>query len=161
MADIIPYPNWLPLAQRAQKNRTHQTPYRADQPAVGNPIFQPMTDDVAVTWNVSWKFTLQQERAFWQWIRSDKYLNNGNNWFYMLIDLGGSGLQLQELHFTSDGLPVQTSIEGGVVTWAGSVIARSMFNSDDEFDDIIVEFDPVWWSILDIAMSREMPEYTQ
>ena len=31
----------------------------------------------------------------------------------MNINLGGSGLQLQELHFTQ--MPVQTSIDGGVV----------------------------------------------
>lgn len=156
----IPYPDWLPLSQRASKNRTIQTPYRSDQPAVGNPIFQPMTDDLAVTWSVSWKFTLQQERAFWQWIRSDKYLNNGNNWFSMLIDLGGSGLQLQELHFTSDGLPVQSSIDGGVVTWTGNVIAREMNNPDDQYDDIIVELAPVWWSWLDEVINRDLPEYT-
>lgn len=155
----IPYPDWLPLSQRASKNRTIQTPYRSDQPAVGNPIFQPMTDDLAVTWSVSWKFTLQQERAFWQWIRSDKYLNNGNNWFSMLIDLGGSGLQLQELHFTSDGLPVQSSIDGGVVTWTGNVITRAMNNTDDQYDDIIVELPPVWWSWLDEIINRDLPRY--
>lgn len=155
----IPYPDWLPLSQRASKNRTHQTPYRSDQPAVGAPIFQPMTDDLAVTWSVSWKFTLQQERAFWQWIRSDKYLNNGNNWFSMLIDLGGSGLQLQELHFTSGGLPVQSSIDGGVVTWTGNVIARALNNTDDQYDDIIVELSPVWWSILDEVINRDLPRY--
>lgn len=156
----IPYPDWLPLSQTAQKNRTQQIPYRADEPAVGAPIFQPLTDDVAVTWNVSWILTRAQERAFWQWIRSPNYLNHGNEWFTMLIDIGGSGMQLQELHFTKDGMPVQTSITGGVVTWTGSVVARELNNSDDEYDDIIVEIDAVWWSILDIAMTREMPEYT-
>lgn len=155
---VIPYPDWLPLSQRAQKNRTHQTHYRSDQPAVGAPIFQPMTDDIAVTWNVSWIFTLQQERAFWQWIRSDKYLNNGSNWFSMLIDLGGSGLQLQELHFTADGLPVQSNISGGTVTWTGTVIARELNNTDDQYDDIIVELPPVWWSWLDEVINRDLPQ---
>ena len=43
----IAYPSWLPLAQRASKNMTTQTPFRSDQPAVGAPIFQKLTTDVA------------------------------------------------------------------------------------------------------------------
>lgn len=156
----IPYPSWLPLAQKAQKNRTHQTPYRADQPAVGAPIFQPMTDDIGVTWSLTWKFTRLQERAFWQWIRSQRYLKNGNEWFTMPINLGGSGLQVQELHFTQDGLPVQTSIDGGVITWTGSVIARKMNNTDDAFDDVLVELDERWFGWLDEVINRDLPEYT-
>lgn len=41
-----------------------------------------------------------------------------------MIDLGGSGLQEQTLHFTD--YPVQTSIDGGVVTWTGNVIAKNL-----------------------------------
>lgn len=155
----IPYPSWLPKPQRAQKNMSFQNPFRSDVPAVGAPIFQPLTDDISTSWSLRWVFTLEQERAFSQWLRSQNYLNNCNNWFSLAIDIGGSGMQLQELHFTD--FPAQTSIDGGAVTWTGSVICRELFNSDDEFDDIIVEIDPVWWSILDIAMSREMPRYTE
>ena len=73
---IIKYPDWLPLAQRASKNLTQQTPFRSDQPAVGAPIFQKMTTDIAATWSLTWKFTLAEERAFIQWLRSPSYLNN-------------------------------------------------------------------------------------
>ncbi|HAS9376356.1 TPA: hypothetical protein ND788_004876, partial [Enterobacter hormaechei] len=79
------------------------------------------------------------------------YLNRGLNWFRMNINLGGSGLQLQELHFTQ--MPVQTSIDGGVVTWTGTVIANHLYNADDEFDDIIVELPPPWDSWLDIVVT--------
>lgn len=153
---IIKYPDWLPLAQRASKNLTQQTPFRSDQPAVGAPIFQKLTTDIAATWSLTWKFTLAEERAFIQWLRSPSYLNKCNNWFTMMIDLGGSGLQEQTLHFTD--YPVQTSIDGGVVTWTGNVIAKKLNNTMDEFDDVLVELDYRWYSWLDEVVSRELPQ---
>ena len=153
---IVKYPDWLPLAQRASKNLTQQTPFRSDQPAVGAPIFQKLTTDIAATWSLTWVFSLEQERAFMQWLRSSKYLNHCNNWFTMMIDLGGSGLQEQTLHFTD--YPVQTSIDGGVVTWTGNVIAKKLNNTMDEFDDVLVELDYRWYSWLDEVVSRELPQ---
>lgn len=154
---IVPYPSWLPLAQRASKNMTTQTPFRSDQPAVGAPIFQKLTTDVAVTWSLTWVFTMEQERAFMQWLRSPKYLNKCNEWFTMDVDLGGSGRQNQTLHFTD--YPVQTSINGGVVTWTGNVIAKTLNNSDDDYDDIIVEYPPNQRLWLDEIVNRDWPEY--
>lgn len=153
---IIKYPDWLPLAQRASKNLTQQTPFRSDQPAVGAPIFQKLTTDIAATWSLTWKFTLAEERAFIQWLRSPSYLNKCNNWFTMRVDLGGSGLQEQTLHFTD--YPVQTSIDGGVVTWTGNVIAKKLNNTMDEFDDVLVELDYRWYSWLDEVVNRELPQ---
>lgn len=154
---VVPYPSWLPLAQRASKNMTTQTPFRSDQPAVGAPIFQKLTTDVAVTWSLTWVFTMEQERAFMQWLRSPKYLNKCNEWFTMDVDLGGSGRQNQTLHFTD--YPVQTSINGGVVTWTGNVIAKTLNNSDDDYDDIIVEYPPNQRLWLDEIVNRDWPEY--
>lgn len=153
----ISYPSWLPLAQRASKNMTTQTAFRSDQPAVGAPIFQKLTTDVAVTWGLTWVFTLEQERAFMQWLRSPKYLNKCNEWFTMDIDLGGSGRQNQTLHFTD--YPAQTSINGGVVTWTGNVIAKTLNNSDDDYDDVIVEYPPNQRLWLDEIVNRDWPEY--
>ena len=153
---IIKYPGWLPLAQRASKNLTFQTPFRKDTPAVGAPIFQKLTTDIAATWSLTWVFTLAEERAFIQWLRSPNYLNKANNWFTMMIDLGGSGLQEQTLHFTD--YPVQTSIDGGVVTWTGNVIAKKLNNTMDEFDDVLVELDYRWYSWLDEVVNRELPQ---
>lgn len=153
----IAYPSWLPLAQRASKNMTTQTPFRSDRPAVGAPIFQKLTTDVAVTWSLTWVFTLEQDRAFMQWLRSPKYLNKCNEWFTMDVDLGGSGRQNQTLHFTD--YPVQTSINGGVVTWTGNVIAKTPNNSDDDYDDIIVEYPPNQRLWLDEIVNRDWPEY--
>ncbi|UPW42580.1 hypothetical protein BAHKABFF_00030 [Salmonella phage CF-SP1] len=154
---IIPYPSWLPLAQRANKNLTFQTPFRQDIPAVGAPIFQKLTTDISSQWSLTWVFTAEQEIAFMQWLRSSKYLNHCNNWFTMDIDLGGSGLQTQTLHFVD--YPVQTNITGGAVTWTGNVIAKTLNNSMDEFDDIIVELDPRWFGWLDEVINRDLPEY--
>lgn len=154
---IVKYPDWLPLAQRASKNMTFQTPFRSDQPAVGAPIFQKLTTDIATTWSLTWKFTLAQERAFIQWLRSPSYLNKANNWFTMMVDLGGSGPQEQTLHFTD--FPVQTSIDGGVVTWTGNVIAKKLNNTMDEFDDVLVELDYRWYGWLDEVVNRDLPEY--
>lgn len=92
-----------------------------------------------------------------QWLRSSKYLNNCNEWFTMDIDLGGSGRQKQTLHFTD--YPVQTSINGGVVTWTGNVIAKTLNNSDDDYDDIIVEYPPNQRLWLDEIVNRDWPEY--
>lgn len=153
---IIPYPSWLPLAQRASKNLTFQTPFRQDVPAVGAPIFQKLTTDIAATWSLTWVFTLAEEQAFIQWLRSPSYLNKANNWFTMMIDLGGSGLQEQTLHFTD--YPVQTSIDGGVVTWTGNVIAKKLNNTMDEFDDVLVELDYRWYSWLDEVVNRDLPQ---
>lgn len=154
---IIKYPDWLPLAQRASKNLTRQTPFRSDQPAVGAPIFQKLTTDIAATWSLTWKFTLEQDQAFMQWLRSPKYLNQCNEWFTMDIDLGGSGRQSQILHFTE--YPVQTSIDGGITTWTGNVIAKTLNNGDDGFDDIIVEYPPNQRLWLDEIVNRDWPEY--
>lgn len=153
---VIPYPSWLPLAQRASKNLTFQTPFRQDVPAVGAPIFQKLTTDISSQWSLTWKFTLAEERAFIQWLRSPSYLNKCNNWFTMVIDLGGSGLQEQTLHFTD--YPVQTSIDGGVVTWTGNVIAKKLNNTMDEFDDVLVELDYRWFGWLDEVVNRELPQ---
>lgn len=84
----IPYPDWLSLPQKANKSRTIDAGFRTDQPAVGAPIFQRLTDDLKTTWSLTWIFTLQEDRAFEQWYRSPRYLDNGNQWFTMLCNLG-------------------------------------------------------------------------
>jgi hypothetical protein len=154
----IPYPDWLPLAQKANKNRSSDVGFRTDQPAVGAPIYQKLTDDLKTTWTLTWLFQRGEDRAFEQWLRSPKYLDNGNQWFSMPINLGGSGVQVQELHFTADGYPKQTSDNNGVITWSATVITRGVINSDDDYSDIIVELPPVWWSWLDEVVSRDLPE---
>lgn len=155
----IPYPDWLPLAQKANKNRSSDVGFRTDQPAVGAPIYQKLTDDLKTTWTLTWLFQRGEDRAFEQWVRSPSYLDNCNQWFSMPINLGGSGVQVQELHFTADGYPKQTSDNDGVITWSGTVITRGVINSDDEYSDIIVELPPVWWSWLDEIVNRDLPEY--
>ncbi|KAK2577617.1 hypothetical protein KPH14_000399, partial [Odynerus spinipes] len=77
----------------------------------------------------------------------------------MPINLGGSGVQIQELHFTADGYPKQTSDNNGVITWSATVISRGVINSDDDDSDIIVELPPIWWSWLDEIVNRDLPEY--
>ncbi|SUC14390.1 Uncharacterised protein [Proteus vulgaris] len=156
---VIDYPDWLPLAQKADKSMTLDTGFLTDQPQVGAPIFQKLTDDLKTVWSVNWIFTLQQEQAFAQWLRSPNYLDNCNRWFRMKINLGGSGLQEQELHFVS--YPVQASINGSSVTWTGQVISKKLYNSDDEFDDIIVEFPPSFGSWLDIIVTETLPKYKE
>lgn len=151
----IPYPSWLPLAQKPNKNMQFGTGFRADQPAVGAPIFQKLTDDVVTSWTLTWIFTKEEERAFQLWLRSPNYLDNCNQWFTMPINLGGSGLQVQELHFTT--YPSQSSINGGVITWMGTVICRELNNDDDELDDIIIELSPEWYSWLDEVVNRDLP----
>lgn len=155
----IPYPDWLPLAQKANKNRSSDVGFRTDQPAVGAPIYQKLTDDLKTTWTLTWLFQRSEDRAFEQWLRSPRYLDNGNQWFTMPINLGGSGVQIQELHFTADGYPKQTSDNNGVITWSATVISRGVINSDDDDSDIIVELPPIWWGWLDEIVNRDLPEY--
>ncbi|CAI0728834.1 Uncharacterised protein [Serratia proteamaculans] len=151
----IPYPDWLPLAQKPNKARSIDSAFRTDQPAVGAPIFQRLTDDLKTTWSLTWIFTLAQDRAFEQWYRSPRYLDNGNQWFTMLCNLGGAGLQLQDLHFVAP--PVQTSINGNTTTWTGNVITRKVYNPDDEFSDVIVDLDPRWAGWLDEVVTVILP----
>lgn len=157
---IIDYPSFLPLAQTSGKNMTMQTPFRADQPAVGAQIYQKMTTDIVPSWSITWIFTARQNDAFMQWFRSPRYLNKGINWFRMAIDLGSgtAGPQVQELHFTADGMPVQTSIDGGVVTWTAKVNARRLNNEMDDYDEYLVELEPEWFGILDEVVNRILPE---
>lgn len=148
----IDYPDWLPLAQKANKNVTTDTGFRTDQPQVGAPIFQKLTDDLKASFSLTWIFTAAQHRAFIQWLRSPNYLDNGNQWFNMPISTGtgDTGLEVQELHFTTYPTWNQS---GSTFTWMGSVIARELKNSDDDFDDIIVELPPPWASWLDIIVT--------
>ncbi|MGT5975033.1 hypothetical protein ACRWUA_14600 [Escherichia coli] len=153
--ETIDYPEWFPLPQKPGKAMTFDTGFRTDQPQVGAPIFQKLTDDIKTTWSLKWILTVAQERAFQQWLRSPNYLDNCNRWFRMKVNLGGSGLQMQELHFTS--YPVQTSIDGSLVTWTGTVIAKKLNNDDDQYGDWIVEIPPQNWGLLDIAVTEKIP----
>ncbi|WP_262264227.1 hypothetical protein [Pantoea dispersa] len=148
----IPYPDWLPLAQKSNKNVTNDTGFRADQPQVGAPIFQKLTDDLKASFNLTWIFTAAQHRAFYQWLRSPNYLDNANQWFSMRLSTGtgDTGLEMQELHFTAYPTWNQS---GSTFTWAGTVIARELKNSDDDFDYILVELPPPWASWLDMVVT--------
>lgn len=147
----IPYPDWLPLAQKSKTPST-DTGFRTDQPTVGAPIFQKLTDDLKTSFSLTWIFTRDQHRAFMQWMRSPNYLDNGNQWFTMPVGTGtgDTGVEVQELHFLAWPTWSQS---GSVFTWSGDVISRKLVNSDDEFDDIIVELPPPWDSWLDIVVT--------
>ncbi|QIU92273.1 hypothetical protein [Yokenella regensburgei] len=148
----IPYPDWLPLAQKGKTPAT-DTGFRTDQPTVGAPIFQKLTDDLKTTFSLTWIFkTRDQHRAFMQWVRSPNYLDNGNQWFTMPLGTGtgDTGIEIQELHFLSWPTWSQS---GSVFTWSGDVVARKLVNSDDDYDDIIIELPPPWASWLDIIVT--------
>ncbi|MEI7195067.1 hypothetical protein WCT81_04880 [Pectobacterium versatile] len=152
---IVDYPDWLPLAQKSNKNWMRDTGFRTDTPQVGAPIFQKLTDDLKDSFSFTWIFTRDQHRAFTQWLKSPNYLDNCNNWFNMSVSTGtgDTGLESQELHFTE--YP-SWSQNGNIYTWTGSVICRRVNNPDDEFDDIIVELPPPWgW--LDIIVTETLP----
>lgn len=149
----IPYPDWLPLAQKSKTPST-DTGFRTDKPQVGAPIFQKLTDDLKTSFSLTWIFTRDQHRAFMQWYRSPNYLDNGNQWFRMPVGIGSGpngDPEMQELHVVEPGLSWAQS--GSVFTWTGTVITRKLFNSDDDYDDIIVELPPPWASFLDIIVT--------
>lgn len=148
----IPYPDWLPLAQKSDKSPATDTGFRTDQPLVGAPIFQKLTDDLKTSFSLKWIFTVTQHRAFMQWLRSPSYLDNCNQWFSMRLNngTGDTGLEVQELHFTAWPTWNQS---GNIFTWSGNVICRKLNNADDEFDDIIVELPSPWDSWLDIIVT--------
>lgn len=148
----IPYPDWLPLAQKS-KTPTTDTGFRTDLPQVGAPIFQKLTDDLKTGFSLTWIFTRDQHRAFMQWLRSPNYLDNCNQWFLMRVGIGSGSsgeAEEQELHFTTYPTWAQS---GSVFTWTGSVVCRHLNNSDDDYDDIIVELPPPWASWLDIVVT--------
>lgn len=148
----IPYPDWLPLAQKSGKSPNTDTGFRTETPQVGAPIFQKLTDDLKTSFSLTWIFTRDQHRAFMQWIRSPRYLDNGNQWFSMPVGTGNgdSGVEIQELHFTAYPTWSQS---GSVFTWSGDVICRQLKSADDEYDDIIIELPPPWDSWLDIIVT--------
>lgn len=148
----IPYPDWLPLAQKS-KTPTTDTGFRTDLPQVGAPIFQKLTDDLKTGFSLTWIFTMAEHRAFMQWLRSPNYLDNGNQWFTMPVGIGSGSdgqAEVQELHFTAWPTWNQS---GSVFTWTGSVVTRKLKNSDDDYDDIIIELPPPWANWLDIIVT--------
>ncbi|MGU3413783.1 hypothetical protein ACLBW0_21680 [Enterobacteriaceae bacterium C34A] len=148
----IPYPDWLPLAQKS-KTPTTDTGFRTDQPLVGAPIFQKLTDDLKTGFSLTWIFTLAEHRAFLQWIRSPNYLDNCNSWFTMKVGIGSGpsgNAEEQTLHFTKYPTWSQS---GSVFTWTGDVVTRKLLNSDDDYDDIVIELPPPWASYLDIIVT--------
>lgn len=156
----VNYPSNIPLHQRASQNMTSDTPFKAVQPAVGPPIFIEQTVDQKTTWSLTWVFTLNQAQIFKSWLRSPNYCNRGNSWFNLPIDLGDmQGVQLQEVHFTADGYPVQTSKDGNTVTWSATVITRGIQDATEDYDDWIVDAPAGWGDYwLDYVASKEIPE---
>ncbi len=110
---IIDYPGWLPLAQKASKNMTLDTGFQTDQPAVGPTIFQNQTDDLKVTWSLTWIFTLAQDRAFPAMVAQSRTIFNRRPELVpdADINLGGSGLQVAGASLHARWFPVQTSID--------------------------------------------------
>lgn len=147
----IPYPDWLPLAQKG-KTPTTDTGFRVDNPQVGAPIFQKLTDDLKTSFSLTWILTKDQHRAFYQWLRSPAYLDNANQWFTMPLGTGtgDTGVETQELHFLS--FP-SWSQSGAVFTWSGDVICRKIISDDDQYADIIVELPPPWGNWLDVVVT--------
>lgn len=158
MATTVNYPANLPLPQRASQNMTPDTGFKTITPSVGPVIFMQLTQDLKVTWSLTWIFTLQQAQIFKSWLRSPNYCNNGNAWFNMPIDLGDmQGVQNQELHFT--GMPVQTSKDGLTVTWTATVICNKPADDTADYDDWIVEAPEGYGDIWpDYTMSKEVPK---
>lgn len=153
----IPYPDWMPLAQKSGKTPTTDTGFRTDQPQVGAPIFQKLTDDLKTTLSLTWIFTEYQHRVFTQWLRRPDYLDNCNQWFTMRVGTGtgDNGVEVLEMHFTAYPKFNQS---GSVFTWSGGVICRKLQNSDDDYGDLMIELPPPWASILDEVITDIIPE---
>lgn len=152
----VSYPEYLPLPQRPSQNMTQDTGWMTTQPANGPAIFTPFTTDLKATWTLQWIFTLQQAERFKSWLRSPTYCDRGRNWFQMPIDLGDmQGVQLQTLHFIN--MPVQTSKNGGTVTWTATVICNGIDDITEDYDDWIVEAQPGYGSWLDYLVTKVMP----
>lgn len=152
----VSYPEFLPLPQRPSQNMTQDTGWQTTQPAVGPAIFTPFTTDLKATWTLQWIFTLQQAERFKSWLRSPTYCDRGRNWFTMSIDLGDmQGVQLQTLHFVN--MPVQTSKNGGTVTWTATVICNGIDDITEDYDDWIVEAQPEYGYWLDYLVTEVMP----
>ncbi|EOW6671473.1 hypothetical protein ACOZZ3_002260, partial [Cronobacter dublinensis] len=71
-------------------------------------------------------------------------------WFDIPIDLGDTqGVQVQEVHFIT--MPVQTSKEGGVVTWTADIICNFLEDITEDYDDWIVGSQPgagYWYDLI-------------
>ncbi|MEY0133594.1 hypothetical protein AB7V66_20515, partial [Providencia rettgeri] len=78
MDEIIDYPRGMPLPIRADKNMTIDTGFRTDQPQVGAPIFQPLTDDLKTVWSVrcSGQLKLATVLEFFRYWFSDSFGGN-------------------------------------------------------------------------------------
>jgi hypothetical protein len=129
---------------------TLDTGFQTDQPAVGPAIFENLTDDLKVTWSLTWIFTLARSAHFSSGYAAltistvaelvpDEY-QSGRQW------PAAAGASLH-----ADAGANQYRRRGGDLD--GNVIANHLYNADDEFDDIIVELPPPWDSWLDIVVT--------
>lgn len=151
------YPDSLPLPQRADQSMTQDTAWQTMQPAVGPAIFTPLTTDLKATWSLTWIFTLQQAERIKSWLRSPTYCDSGRKWFEMSVDLGDTqGVQMQILYFIS--MPVQTSKNGGVVTWTANVISNGLKDLTQDYDDWIVEVPENYGYWLDYLITEVMSD---
>lgn len=151
------YPPHLRTCLRAGKSRTQPAQFRLAEPRRGFGYVQPIGSDVPVFWDVSFRFTQAEALVFQTWFR---FVIRGGIDPFTLPLRTEFGLITHECQFLPDSL-MPAREDGELWSYSATIMARSLGVPDgyEEAAGLIVGLPdwPTWASILDEAMTAEMP----
>jgi hypothetical protein len=151
------YPIQLRSILRASKSRTQPAAFSLSEPRRGFAYAKPTGTDTPVFWDVAFRFTADEAVVFQLWFRNT--IKRGAEPFTMPIRTEFGVLDHVCL-FLPDGL-LPASEAGDTWGYTATIMARAQVipAGYDEASDLIIGLPDWtdWGSILDEAMSREMP----
>lgn len=160
---LIEWPKWLPTCETSTKRITTKQGFRTNEVLAGTPYVELVTTDTPTTFQVTFKFTRDQARAFDAW-DSLNGLSKESGWVNFPIQIA-EGLTNQEVlvleRFAFSGQ------ENNVFNYTGALMARSIKSDDREYPEAILamfECNQPCYSIceagklLDTAINVSWPE---
>lgn len=154
----VAYPLALRTILRAGKSRTQPAAFSINEPRRGYAYVQAIGTDTPVFWDVAFRFTTEEALIFRLWFT--QIINRGIDEFTLPIRTE-FGVQTYTCRFLPDSLLPATE-EGETWGYSATIMAREELIPAlyEDAADLIVTL-PDWrdWaSMLDMAMTAEMPE---
>lgn len=155
-------PTWPKYLPYANATRTETQGWVTTAVNAGPGYYELVTDDVGSTYDVTWKFSRDQARAFREWQKINRFQIIGG-YFYLPIKLE-EGITTQLVRIIDDGIQPSGS-DGMVYTYKATVFCREENASDDDFPEaILAMFEnncgqvSKGGNLLDIAINISWPE---
>lgn len=152
------YPLNLRTVLRASKSRSQPAAFRMAEPRRGYGYAQESGTDAPVFWDVEFCFTTPEAAVFQTWFVY--IINRGVDEFTLPLRTE-FGIQTHTCRFLPDGLMPATE-KGELWVYKATIMARGQLIPDgyEEAAELIVGLPdwPSWASLLDQAVTAEMPE---